>query len=212
MLGSLVILGSACSFASDFQYSMYGSETEYKWALAASFNQVYMNDLGQTMTLQDLQALNSTQTSIALSYRLDSDNELSKIFAFTGAKLEPTIMGTYWSQGTGPAYEGSVYLNFRWIGFPWNDFLATTMSVGEGISYMSSVPDVENLKANYGSNNTRQLLNLLVLEVTVANPQTPYIQYFVDIHHRSGAYGTYNNGGYGTGSNALGGGVRYYFE
>jgi len=200
------------SLSEDLQHQMYSSVDSYKWSLAASFNQVYMNDLGQTITFQQLQALNSTQTSIALAYRLNSDNPLSKVFAFTGAKLEPTLMGTYWGQGSGPAYEGDLYLNFRWIGFPWNSFLATTMSVGEGLSYMSSVPQVESLKPNYGSNNTRQLLNLLMFDVTVANPNTPYIQYFVDIHHRSGAYGVYNNGAYGTGSNAIGGGIRYYFE
>jgi hypothetical protein len=98
------------------------------------------------------------------------------------------------------------YLMFRWAHFPWNPYLATSLSVGEGISYTSSIPELEK-KDNA---HTKRLLNYLMLEATFAHPKLPQLQYVVRIHHRSGAYGIYHAGN--TGSNAIGLGIRYLFD
>lgn len=103
-------------------------------------------------------------------------------------------------------YEVDPYINFRWANLPWNHYLTTSFSVGEGISYASSVPAVEK-KDNQ---NTKRLLNLLIFEATFAAPTYPQLQWVARIHHRSGAFGLYRAGN--SGSNDVGLGIRYLFD
>lgn len=103
-------------------------------------------------------------------------------------------------------YELDPYISFRWANWPWNHYLMTSLAVGEGISYASSVPAVEK-KDN---NNTKRLLNYLMLEATFAAPAYPRLQLVARIHHRSGAFGLY--GANNTGSNVVGLGLRYLFD
>jgi hypothetical protein len=103
-------------------------------------------------------------------------------------------------------YEIDPYINFRWANLPWNHYVSTSFSIGEGISYVSSVPFIEK-KDNQ---NTKRLLNLLIFEATFAAPSYPQLQLVARIHHRSGAYGLYHAGN--TGSNDVGLGIRYLFD
>lgn len=103
-------------------------------------------------------------------------------------------------------YEADPYINFRWANLPWNHYVTTSLSLGEGISYVTAVPSVEK-KDN---NNTKRLLNLLIFEATFAAPSYPALQLVARIHHRSGAFGLYRAGN--SGSNDVGLGVRYLFD
>lgn len=103
-------------------------------------------------------------------------------------------------------YEFDPYLAFRWANFPWNTYVSTSLAIGEGISYASSIPSLEGKS----SDNTKRLLNYLMLEATFAVPKYPQLQLVTRIHHRSGAYGLYHAGN--TGSNDLGLGIRYLFN
>ena len=103
-------------------------------------------------------------------------------------------------------YEFDPYIAFRWANLPWNNYVTTSLAIGEGISYDSSVPAVEKRQ----NQNTKRLLNYLMLEATFALPQYPQLQLVARIHHRSGAYGLYHAGN--TGSNVIGLGVRYLFD
>ncbi len=103
-------------------------------------------------------------------------------------------------------YEFNPYLAFRWANLPWNHYINTSLAIGEGISYATSVPSLEK-KAN---EDTKRLLNYLMLEATFASPRYPRLQLVARVHHRSGAFGLYHAGN--TGSNVLGLGIRYLFD
>lgn len=103
-------------------------------------------------------------------------------------------------------YEINPYLAFRWANLPWNKYLNTSLAIGEGISYDTSVQSLESKS----SDHTKRLLNYLMLEATFAAPEYPRWQLVARIHHRSGAYGLYHAGN--TGSNDIGLGLRYLFD
>lgn len=103
-------------------------------------------------------------------------------------------------------YEFNPYVAFRWANFPWNHYVNTSLAIGEGISYDTSVPSLESKS----SENTKRLLNYLMLEATFASPTYPRLQLVARIHHRSGAYGLYHAGN--TGSNVVGLGIRYLID
>ena len=102
-------------------------------------------------------------------------------------------------------YEFNPYIAFRWANLPWNHYVTTSFAIGEGVSYVTSVPAIEK-KYN---KNTKRLLNYLMLEASLAFPNCPRWQLIVRIHHRSGAFGLYQAGN--TGSNDVGLGLRYLF-
>ncbi len=78
----------------------------------------------------------------------------------------------------------SAYFALRWRRLPWNHIVATSFSMGEGLSIVSDVPDVEILTTEVGG--TSRLLNYLMMEMTLAVPSLPYLQLVGRIHHRSG--------------------------
>lgn len=104
-------------------------------------------------------------------------------------------------------YEIDPYIAFRWTEFPWNNEVVTSLAIGEGISYATSVPFVE---AKDHPEITKRFLNYLMLEATFALPENPRLQLVARIHHRSGAYGLYRAGN--SGSNVIGLGIRYLFD
>jgi|SRR5579885_2703461 hypothetical protein len=103
-------------------------------------------------------------------------------------------------------YEFNPYVEGRWANFPWNKYINTSFAIGEGISYDTSVSSLEKRS----NENTKRLLNYLLLEATFAPPSYPRLQLVARIHHRSGAYGLYHAGN--TGSNDVGLGIRYLFD
>lgn len=103
-------------------------------------------------------------------------------------------------------YEFNPYVEGRWANFPWNKYVNTSFAIGEGISYDTSIPSLEQ----GASQNTKRLLNYLLLEATFAPPTYPRLQLVLRLHHRSGMFGVYHAGN--TGSNDIGLGVRYLFD
>ena len=94
----------------------------------------------------------------------------------------------------------------RWLKFPWNDTVRTSIAAGEGISYASSIPKIEQERS---PDKTAHLLNYLMLELELAPPDDPRWSVFTRIHHRSGVFGLYD--GVSKGSNILAAGVRVRF-
>jgi hypothetical protein len=99
-------------------------------------------------------------------------------------------------------FTGSV--NLRWVVFPWNKYLETSMAIGEGLSWATEIPALE--KADPSNSDYSQLSNYILLEVTFAIPESPW-SLVTRIHHRSGVWGVYGH----SGSNVLEMGVRYRF-
>ena len=95
-------------------------------------------------------------------------------------------------------------LNLRWVVFPWNRHIETTVALGEGLSWATQIPALE--KADPTNSDNAQLLNYILIEVTFAIPESPW-SLVTRIHHRSGVFGLFGH----SGSNILEAGIRYRF-
>jgi len=100
-------------------------------------------------------------------------------------------------------YEVNGDVVFRWLPFPWDDFLDTSFAVGEGLSYATQNPEIEKEK----NGKTSKLLNYLAFELAFEVPGAPGWSLFTRLHHRSGVFGLFN--GVHGGSNAWGAGIKY---
>ena len=93
----------------------------------------------------------------------------------------------------------------RWLPFPWDHHLDTSFAMGLGLSYATETPEVE--EENH--TDTNQFLAYLMFEAAFALPDVPQWEFVTRIHHRSGAFGLFNDV---TGaSNAWAVGFRYNF-
>ena len=83
----------------------------------------------------------------------------------------------------------------RWKYFPWNDYVYTNLRVGLiGVSYVTGISPWELHWS--GNGHGSQFLNYLAVEVDVAPKAESPSEFFVRVHHRSGAWGLIN-GTYG---------------
>jgi hypothetical protein len=89
----------------------------------------------------------------------------------------------------------------RWVTFPWNAYLGTTVAVGEGVSYATEIPKLEKKPG------ASQWLNYLLFEFTFALPAHPEWGLVVRVHHRSGFYSELAPNS----SNAVALGIKYRF-
>lgn len=106
--------------------------------------------------------------------------------------------------------EWNLFFTLRWLPFPWDRHLDTSVAVGEGLSYATRVPAVE--RDLHGEvvgldSPTSKLLNYLMLEVAFGLPSHPRWDLNVRLHHRSGAFGLFND--VHGGSNTVCVGLRY---
>lgn len=103
-------------------------------------------------------------------------------------------------------WEFNGLFTLRWLTFPWNKYIYTTFAIGDGLSYATRTPKLEE---ELHGDNTSLFLNYLMLEVTFALPETPKWSLVVRLHHRSGVLGIFND--VEGASNALGMGLKYKF-
>jgi len=96
-------------------------------------------------------------------------------------------------------------ISARWHEFPWNDHVNTSVAVGEGISYYTEVSNLEKKDEE----NAQNVLNYLMFELVLGLPQYPKWNLVLRIHHRSSVFGLV--GPSGSGSNFIGGGIKYSF-
>ncbi len=103
-------------------------------------------------------------------------------------------------------FETNLLMVARWMKFPWNNRVRTSFAIGEGISYASSIPTIERERS---PDKTSHLLNYMMYELEFAPPERSRWRFIVRVHHRSGAWGTFND--VIRGSNIVGAGVKYRF-
>ncbi len=102
-------------------------------------------------------------------------------------------------------WEFDLVAYFRWLLFPWNEYLNTSFAAGAGLSYATSVPAIEAKLYE----ETARLLGALMFEFAFSLPQVPQWSLVTGIHHRSGAGGAFS--GVQGASNAWVIGIRYTF-
>lgn len=102
--------------------------------------------------------------------------------------------------------EVNVFLVGRWLTFPWNSYINTTLAIGNGLSYSIKTAKLE--ERLYGE-KTAQLLNGIMFEGTFDLPSYTGWSLVWRVHHRSGVFGLFD-GVYGA-ANAMGIGLKYRF-
>jgi hypothetical protein len=165
--------------------------------------------LGQ-LIMGEYTSASETLYTAELAYMLNKENIIRKILSplVSGIQIASNVTLREQHHKDLPLItELDLYVMFRWMHFPWNKHLVTTLAAGEGISYASSAPYVEIKGVT--SDDSRHLLNYLVFEATFALPTHPEWQLVARIHHRSTAYGVFGNTN--GGSNTVGLGIRYFF-
>lgn len=75
---------------------------------------------------------------------------------------------------------------FRWMAFPWNNYLITSIAMSTGLNYAFENEGLERKRAKNGGQGSR-LMHYLSPEMTFALPSHPNRVVFVRFHHRSGA-------------------------
>lgn len=180
---------------------------KYSWGLLYYYGFTVDNSLLQTMTLMHLKRWPEHIQSLDLSHTLDEDNAFRRFFSPLVGIVQVAGNFTVRNGDNEPTiYEVAPYVAWRWANLPWNHYVATSFALGEGVSYVSSVPAIEK----NDNDNSKRLLNYLMFEATFANPDYPRLQLVARVHHRSGAYGLYGAGN--SGSNDIGLGIRYLFD
>jgi hypothetical protein len=144
--------------------------------------------------------------------RLDGSSRLvalavSREVGRTGTVLEWSLEGQlvqHWGVQRHPEVNGVFIV--RWVRFPWDRYVHTSLGLGQGLSYAFRVPELEPRRD--ADLDSAKLLNYLLVEVAAGPPDSRW-QGFVRVHHRSGVFGIY--GDVHGGSNFVGVGARYRF-
>ncbi len=105
----------------------------------------------------------------------------------------------HWGRQSHAEVNGAVLL--RWLRFPWDPWVETSIAYGIGLSFASSTPRLERKRHDETS---RDLL-FMPFEIAAGLPQRRG-EIFVRLHHRSGGYDIYRRGG---GSNFVAAGWRW---
>lgn len=179
--------------------------TELPWAVLGYWGRMTNETLGAVVG-SNYTFADETIYSLEFTHVLSPQNAFRRFFQPFVSTVEVNANFSYRDDPAGPIYEFNPYFSIRWTNFPWNKYVPTTMAIGEGLSYDSSVPSVE-LKDN--PDDANNLLNFIMLEATFALPKYPQLEFVLRAHHRSGVFGLYRSEN--SGSTAVGLGIRYRF-
>jgi hypothetical protein len=70
----------------------------------------------------------------------------------------------------------------RWLPFPWDDDVDTSLDIGAGFSYYTEISEMEKER----DEDAQRLLGYLAFELTFGLPQYPRWDLMLRLHHRSG--------------------------
>ncbi len=165
----------------------------------------FINSYTALITTADLQKTLSlyTDTHDAYLTALTVGKRIGSYKKYIDAEVEGQIVKYYVKQDH---WEFNAAFVLRWQPFLWDRVLDTSFAIGNGLSYASEVPDLEEKEHV----NATQLLHFLMIELTFALPDYPEWNFITRIHHRSGIWGIYDNVSGGT--NAIGLGIKYFWE
>jgi hypothetical protein len=103
--------------------------------------------------------------------------------------------------------ETNAAFTLRWLKFPWDRYLDTSLAFGNGLSYAFEDPPLEIREGNEG--RTSKWLYYILAEMAFKVPRTQGWEFFLRAHHRSSVFGAID--GLFTASNFVGAGLRYRF-
>jgi hypothetical protein len=105
-------------------------------------------------------------------------------------------------------WDFGVVPTFRWTAFPWNKYLYTNFRIGPvGVDYATGVSPWELHWA--GNNHGSRFLNYFLVELDFRPSEASPLEVYVGWHHRSGAWGVWNDTYGGSTYEIVG--LRYHF-
>ncbi len=131
--------------------------------------------------------------------------EVARLGRFVGWELEGQIVKHF---GFQDHEEFNGVLVGRWLLFPWDKYIDTSLAVGEGLSYATERPRIEG--GDRSSRKEYHFLNYLMVELSFFLPKFPHWGLVIRVHHRSDVYGLVADSVLG-GSSFVGGGIKYVF-
>lgn len=183
--------------ADDGDYEIELTDKDLPWAF--TFYTVWLSkeQLGDVLLFQS--ELEDSQLWVAaLSRRIASLNE------YVDAEVEAQV-----GKHAGPLqrhWEVNALGTLRWKRFPWSNTVGTTAATGIGLSYAFNDPQFE-----YEAHDTsNRLLVYIMIELSLFMPSMPQWALVARVHHRSAAYGTFEDDLEGA-SNSAGLGLKYRF-
>ncbi len=198
-----IVLGFS-SYASANPTSCYEDPCYPKWFVLMYFGKMADEDLGRILAL-DFAFDRDTLYSLEIGRELPPASGFRQFFQPFVNSVDVRMNFTLQNDYCGNVIEFNPYFACNWRNFPWRRYISTTLSVGEGISYVSRVPFSEIRQ----SDQSKKLLNFLVFEIGLGLPTYSCLEVVIRLHHRSGAFGLYHANN--TGSTAIGLALRYRF-
>lgn len=184
-----------------FATNAFADDEDLPWSILGYFGAITRGDADQIFTSG---FTNARLYSIESAYKLPLADSVKKYI-----NLELAMNITYQTEPCGNLGEFNPMIMLRWKRFPWNSTLNTTVALGEGVSYATSIPTIEYRDINHSWGPPKRFINFLAFEITFAAPSKPQWQVVARLHHRSAAFGLY--GGGNDSSNAVALGLRYQF-
>jgi hypothetical protein len=174
------------------------------WAILVYRGLMTNNSLWQVIGARNVVFKYGDVSAVDILHELAHENPFRKFF-------QP-LVGTIYLGGNVSMHQDSLggglelapYLMWRWRHLPFERLVVSTIGVGEGVSYVTSVPLRERALGAGG----KQLLDFMAVETTIGPPSHREIEFVLRIQHRSPAFGLF---GTSVSSNALGLGARYFF-
>jgi hypothetical protein len=181
------------------------NEAPGRYAFLLYYGAMTCNTLGHVIKLNysiDDEQLYSGE----FTYVFRPDQGIRRYFGPVFQSIEANFNFTVHDDHGRSFYEFVPYLSFRWKKFPWTNYLKTSISLGEGVSWASNI----STREWRDSKDPQKFLNYLNLEMTAALPSFPRLELVGRFHHRSGVFGLYRSTN--SGSTAAGLAVRWYFD
>lgn len=170
---------------------------EYKWAVTAYYGKLTSDPLSDVLTFQADYDSDYKFWVLALARKLKTVNPKFTIEA-EGQVGKHTTGQDHW--------EINGLFVLRWLRFPWDAYVDTTVAAGAGLSYATELPPFEVETEG----DSDKLLGYLMFELTVGAPSVPQLDLVSRIHHRSGAGKIFGNDVEGA-SNSITLGLKYRF-
>jgi len=155
-------------------------EPTYKWSLVSYTGRSNTADLLELVRLRFEKWEPYYIIGLGLNYKLSSDE---KYYSFEWSNQIVKHLENF------SLFEFDTLITFRWLWFPWNEFMPTTLAFGEGFSQTTGHPSSERISQGIRA----KFLNYLSTEVTFSLPDSPDWALLARIHHRSGIYGLISN-------------------
>jgi hypothetical protein len=194
---------SPSSDSSESQLNLEREPEDKKWFFTIYGGTGTNSSLGQTLT---------GKTSEFYDSFFNGENyiglEIGRKIANLGKNFQIEVTGQarqHFNEADYLALETALVL--RWHIARNSNFLNASLAVGDGLSYVTDLPQVEANRPN--SFKKSNLLNYVLIETTFSLPKNPNWSLVLRLNHRSGVFGIFN--GARDGSNNLSVGIRHSF-